>query len=149
MTSAGPQGRTAERLVALATGLVSVAYLVLALDLPTGTIHRPGSGFFPQLAATLGIVFSMMAGLFATPRYAPVVDRPTLLFMPAVVAFAATVEPLGFIPSGILFTGVLVWLLGSRRIAEIAAIALAAPLVLDLLFSRAFDLKLPRGLLGG
>lgn len=138
-----------HRLVAAALALACVAYLAVALQLPTGSIRRPGSGFFPQVTAVLGITLALGAALLARPHTVAPPECTALWFSAALFAFCALLQPLGFIPAGILFTGLLAWLLGAANTRQIAAVALPTPLVLHVIFVRAFDITLPRGLLAG
>lgn len=138
-----------HRLVAAALAMACIVYLAVALQLPTGSIRRPGSGFFPQVTAVLGIALALGAALLARPQPVAPPERTALWFSAALFTFCALLQPLGFILAGMLFTGLLAWQLGAANTRQIAAVALPAPLVLHAIFVRAFDITLPRGLLAG
>ncbi|MBI4189542.1 MAG: tripartite tricarboxylate transporter TctB family protein [Betaproteobacteria bacterium] len=139
----------AERLVALAIGIVCIAYLAAALELPPGTVQRPGSGFFPQLAGALGLVLALAAAVLAPARPAPAIERPAVVFIAALLAFSAALDMLGFVPAGVLFTALLVRLLGAESAWQIGGIGVITPIALDLMFTRGFGITLPRGVLAG
>jgi len=139
----------AGRVIAATIALVCIAYFVMALQLPVGTPRLPGSGFFPIVLALLGIALALLAILFAKPHPVPPSDHAVLWFVLGLAAFGVALEPLGFIPAGIIFTGFLAWLLGAENMRQIIAVALPAPPVMYAIFLYALEIKLPRGLLAG
>lgn len=143
------QGRTRQRVVAVVLAVASLAYLMLALQLPWGRVSRPGSGFFPQIAAGLGLVLAFGSALWARRELdpPPAEYRKPLVFSALLIAVSLLLEPLGFILTGTLLTAVLAWQLGASKVWQVAAVALPAPWVMHYLFVHAFEIKLPAGLL--
>jgi hypothetical protein len=139
----------AQRLVAGAIALVCLAYFYVAMDLDWGSTTRPGPGFFPRLSALLGLVLAGGAAFLARPVEVDQTERGALPFTLALLAFCVLLKPLGFVLAGMLFTGVLARLLGALRWWQVAAVALPTPILLQLIFARAFQMNLPAGLLEG
>jgi hypothetical protein len=101
----------------------------------------PGSGFFPlalglvlmTLASIHGIQLHLAKPKPVSPEAAPAPQKPTdgstnrvLLFMAAVAAATALLEPLGYTLSAFLLMLALLQILGLRRWHHSALIALAA-----------------------
>jgi len=112
-----------------------------------GTVSRMGPGFFPFLAAVIGIVLgaAVLAGAFRKPAGpAPVVVyRPLLLISAAFVVFAASIDVLGLLPAA--FLAVTIAALGDRRtrLWEAGTLALAMAAFVWLIFIVLLDLPIP------
>jgi len=144
-----PRGRIRQRVVAVVLATISLAYLLVALELPWGRVSRPGSGFFPQIVAGLGLVLAVGSALWARSESdpPPAEYRKPLIFTALLIGVSLVLEPLGFILTGTLLTGVLAWQLGARKAWQIGVVALPAPWVMHYLFVNAFEIRLPAGIL--
>jgi len=139
----------AQRVVALAIAAVCAGYFWVALDLAWGSTTRPGPGLFPRISAALALLLAVVAAVLAAPLPEPERVSGAWTCSLALLAFCLLLQPLGFVLTGTLLAALLARLLGAATPAQVAAIALPAPLLLHLLFARAFDIKLPAGLLRG
>ena len=146
--------RALEIFVAALTGLFGAAILVSSISIGAGwTARGPGSGAFPAIAGGLIVAASLynLVRAFAIARE-PAIEWPRLrkvvaMFLPA-AAFVAAIPLVGLhVASGLYVFGVVA---AHRRWAMWKAVALgiAAPLALYGIFDWAFQVALPRGLLG-
>jgi putative tricarboxylic transport membrane protein len=138
-----------QRVVALAFAVACVAYFWIALGLSWGSATRPGPGFFPRLSAVLALVLAAVAFALAAPLARPEQVRGAWPASLALLAFCLLLQPLGFVVAGTLLAALLARLLGARTAWQVAAVSIPAPLLLHLLFSRLFEIKLPAGVLRG
>ena len=146
--------RALEVFVAALTGLFGAAILVSSISIGAGwTARGPGSGAFPAIAGALIVAGSLYNLLRALARVRePAIEWPQLkkvaaMFLPA-VAFVAAIALVGLhVAAGLYVLGVVA---AHRRWATWKAIALgiATPLSLYGIFDWAFQVALPRGLLG-
>jgi hypothetical protein len=146
--------RALEIFVAALTGSFGAAILVSSISIGAGwTARGPGSGAFPAIAGALivgGSVYNLLRGLALAPE--PAIGGPQLrkvagMLLPA-VAFVAVIPLVGLhVAAGLYIFGVVI---AHRQWATWKAIALgiATPLALYAVFDWAFQVALPRGLLG-
>ncbi len=133
---------------ALLIGVATLTYLGIGLGYRLGTPARPGSGFFPLVLGLAGLGLAAMC-LLRADRASRLAARPkAVVFVLAVIVFAALIEPAGFIPVGIGFTALMVRLLGSRNPWQIAVMAVVVPVAMYALFVEGFGVVLPKGILG-
>jgi len=151
---------SANRLLALVTGILSLAYLYGAFQIPVFPIPRPvDSDAFPKL---LGVVMlGLSVWLFfekdasapagagdeedtrsAWPRWQPVVVTSV-----AIALYAGLLAWLGFVLASFLLTAGLTWFYGYRRHTVNAVVALTVPLGLYLIMTRLMNIHLPAGVL--
>ena len=146
--------RALEVFVAALTGSFGAAILVSSIAIGAGwTARGPGSGAFPAIAGALIVAASLynLARALASTS-APALGWPQLrkvagMLLPA-VAFVAAIPFVGMhLASGLYVFAVVA---AHRRWAMWKAIALgiATPLALYGIFDWAFQVALPRGILG-
>jgi hypothetical protein len=112
-------------------GLLGVAYLLAAREYPLDTLSAPGPGVFP-LAAGLALV-ALAAWQFATAGRTPPLrpsagpagwTRPVLVMAATLVAYAAALPRLGFLPTSFALVFVAARLMGLTGWWRPAALAL-------------------------
>lgn len=148
-----------NRLIALVTGILSLAYLYGAFQIPLFPIPRPvDSDAFPKLLGVLMLGLSVwlyFEKADAAPTEKDEEDLPqgwarwqsVVITSLAIALYAGLLAPLGFVLSSFLLTAGLIWFYGYRRHLTTAAVALAVPLVLYLAMTRFMNIHLPAGLL--
>ncbi len=130
-----------------------------SLQLPLGTLHRPGSGFFPlilgvllmvlaagHLAQTWGSTSGWMSAAPASVGWGSV--GRVLLFLGAIALATALLEPLGFPLMAFLLMVALLEILGVRRRRDSVLIALCTAIAAYVLFVHWLQIPLPRGWIG-
>ncbi len=99
-----------------------------ALGLQIGTANRMGPGYFPLVLSGVLALFGVLlvgVGLRVPGKLqATIAWRGLLMLILAVVIFAATMQPIGFLPA--VAASVLVAFLGSRNFSLSAALPLVA-----------------------
>ena len=148
-------GRSLEAATALLTGAFGAAVVVSSLDNGIGwSAAGVDAGSFPFLVGLIilgGSIFNLLQGWVHARE---VVLRPNelkrlgTLFVPAMI-FVAAIPLIGMYPAaaGYAFAAFAWHKRGSFVFSGVAAISTA--LALYLIFERAFQISLPRGLLGG
>jgi len=133
-----------------------VGYGFLTLGLPDRLIPNvPGPSFFPSLISVALIVLSLallvqgIRGLQGEPVFPDGVTIPwrSMCLMGLLVALAALLPIVGFLAVSIPFFAALMVLYGVRKPVYLAISAVIIPVVLFYLFSRGFNILLPRGIL--
>ena len=132
----------------VALAAVFLGMLVLAQGFPAE------AALFPRIVAVAGL---MLAGLLvaAPERHEAEIfhsgeagERHPVLSLAAAPCFAVAVWLLGFYPASFLALLILPWLLGFRRPVLLLAIAVAAVVVIGLVFNVAMEIALPDGVVG-
>lgn len=101
---------------------------------------------FPQLISGLIIFLTLLMAYFDPIKVTEKVSRQTLYTLAAMAGFVALVQVDLFIAlAAFALTLSLLW--GERRLAVLALVALAMPLVIFLIFDQAFQIRFPRGVL--
>jgi len=134
--------------------------LLLSLQLPLGTLHMPGSGFFPLLLGLLlmGLAVCHILQLYFS-KSKPTTDpeaqrdpagsgRRVLLFMGAMALATALLDPLGFPLVAFLLMVALLKLLALRRWRDSVLIASLTAGVSYILFVWWLQIPMPKGWLG-
>ncbi len=129
-----------------------------ALQLPAARGNVPGPGFFPELAAILGIVVGAAICVRAViamrvtggaPRPARPEAPADLLRFAGVLAvstgYLLALRPLGFALASALLLLVVLVILGERRIFILLAVPAALTAVVLLIFTSLLGLRLPAG----
>ena len=146
--------RSLEVATALVTGAFGAAILASSVGIGVGWTPRGvGAGSFPAIAGALIVAGSLYNLVRGAVRAGPMeLDAPRLrriaaIFLPA-VAFVAAIPLLGLqVAAAAYIFGVLAPRKGMRR-SRALAIAVATPLALYATFDWAFQVALPRGMLG-
>lgn len=143
----------------------TLAYGVMALDYPFGSVLRPGAGFFPLILvgalAVLGMVLLLRGRVDHTTSVDTVdtVDhereepdselartwRPLCGVLGSLLVFGAGIETLGLGPSVILMTLVAVWARRGSRALEAVAVAVVLMIVSVVIFIAALGLSMNMG----
>jgi putative tricarboxylic transport membrane protein len=150
---------SANRLIALVTGILSLAYLYGAYQIPVFPIPRPvDSDAFPKLLGFLMLGLSAWL-FFEREANAPAAEddgdgrgawvrwQPVVVTSLAVAVYAGLLGWLGFVLASFLLTAGLTWYYGFRRHVINAVVALTVPLGLYLVMTRFMNIHLPAGLL--
>ena len=150
---------SANRLIALVTGILSLAYLYGAYQIPVFPIPRPvDSDAFPKLLGFLMLGLSVWL-FFEREAQAPATEddgdtrsawvrwQPVVVTSVAVAVYAGLLGWLGFVLASFLLTAGLTWYYGFRRHVINAVVALTVPLGLYLVMTRFMNIHLPAGLL--
>ncbi len=144
---------------AVAMLLFGVLTAALSLQLPLGTLHRPGSGFFPLL---LGLLLMGLAAAHLTQAWRSPPELPgaaaaparlgslgrVLIFLGAIVLATAFLERLGFPLMAFLLMVALLEILGVRRRRDSVLIAVCTAIAAYVLFVHWLQIPLPRGWIG-
>ena len=146
----------ADALVLLLFGALTA---LASLQLPLGTLHRPGSGFFPLILGLL--LMGLAAGHLvqawrSTPSRVDAAPAPAeggsvgrvLLFLGAMVLGTALLEVLGFPLVAFLLMLGLLEILGIRRRRDSILIALCTAVAAYVLFVQWLKIPLPKGWIG-
>ncbi|HSB77695.1 MAG TPA: tripartite tricarboxylate transporter TctB family protein [Candidatus Methylomirabilis sp.] len=151
--------RSRDAVGGVAMLLFGVLTAVLSLQFPLGSLHRPGSGFFPL---TLGLTLMGLAAchLWQVRRAAPVpalqavaqesqgsVSR-VLLFLGAIALATALLGVLGYPVVAFLLMVAMLVILGIGRWRDSLLIALGAAVAAYVLFVQWLKIPLPKGWIG-
>lgn len=141
-------------IVGLVLAAFAAAYGVLALQLPERNIEgTPGPGFFPGLTAIIllilsGALVAQGVGGWRSGGRIPApggLDRRGLVMLGLFAAYILALPVAGFVVASVPFAAGTIWLYGGRNPLLIAAVSVALPLLLSLLFGEVFRIPLPRG----
>jgi putative tricarboxylic transport membrane protein len=150
----------AWRNIIAATGLLafSIWYAWAAQDIPSRSIpHTPGPPFFPYViisiigALSLALLVKGLAGLKTKDGVAQraqwriSVPPGPILALGAFLIYLVFLPFAGFLISSVLFFAVLMALYGCRAWPTIVIWSVAIPVVLFVIFTRAFQILLPIG----
>jgi putative tricarboxylic transport membrane protein len=126
-------------------------------NMPTDVVMKIGPGFFPSLLAAGLLVFSMALlvkafqgkakGTLETRNWSDLGVRRGLITLAAAILFVALMEPLGFIPTSIVFLTFMMWVLGKRQPLLIGLIPALITAVVWLVFEKLLHLSMPPGVL--
>ncbi|MCG6658997.1 tripartite tricarboxylate transporter TctB family protein [Halomonas campisalis] len=152
-----------NQILALIIALFSIAYLVVAFQIPTFPLPRPiDSDLFPKV---LGFTLLGLAGLLflEKPKTQDIPDTPgpealaqPLLLRPwsrvvitslAIAAYALLMVPVGFVVASTVLAFGLAWYYGYRRHGVNLATSIGVVLALYLTMTRIMDVYLPTGIL--
>jgi putative tricarboxylic transport membrane protein len=126
-------------------------------NMPADVVMKIGPGFFPSILAG-GLILSSLAllikavqgnskGSLEVRPWSDVGVRRGLITLCAAVLFVAVMEPLGFIPTSILFLTFMMWVLGKRRPLLIALLPALITVGIWLVFEKVLHLSMPPGVL--
>ncbi|MBZ9894362.1 MULTISPECIES: tripartite tricarboxylate transporter TctB family protein [unclassified Mesorhizobium] len=118
----------------------------------------PGPGFLPFWASLgvlgFGIAVAIQAarewnGLAADEVWPDATGRRHIISMLAgFMLFLLLINPLGFVPTTMLFVAVVGYLLGMRRLYVLLPVALVMGIFVHQVFDVALEITLPKGFLG-
>ena len=145
-----------ERGLPLAILVMAGVYLTQALQLPRGTIARPGAGWYPTAIAVFACLVALGATVhaFRTPRVAreataedpeaPARRRRVFGMVLSLVGFCLVMPWIGYPVSALGFVTIALMGLGSRWPMALGTGVLSAALSYYL-FAGLLDVPLPRG----
>jgi len=142
-------------------GLVGTLIGVYAIwegtNMPTDYIMKVGPSFFPNILAGLLIIFSVASIIFAlkgkskgTVEPIRLSDKGTqrgLITLLATIIFCAVLDPLGFIPTSIIFLVFMMLLMGNRKPWQLLVAPPLVTLSIWLVFEKILNLSMPPGIL--
>jgi hypothetical protein len=113
-----------ERIIALATLVVSVVYLVQALRMPMGAAARPGAGFYPAAVGVFGCAVALVVVALSfrrtpgsasseNPEAGPEDRRHVWLAVATLAGFCLLMPWVGYPAAALLFVAVLLRQLGA------------------------------------
>lgn len=142
--------------------LVSGWVFAQSLGLPQGRGTVPGPGFFPELAATFGVIVGVVICLraivtwrrrvagaaAATPRSETRTDLLRLAGLLVLgVAYVVAFKTLGFVLASVLFLALALLVLGERRILVLTLLPTGLTGTVAFVFTTLLGLRLPPGTL--
>ena len=126
-------------------------------NMPPDLIMKVGPSFFPTVLAGLLIIFSVASIIFALRGKSKGSVEPLrlsdkgvqrgLITLAATIIFCAVLEPLGFIPSAILFLALMMLLMGNRKPLQLIIAPVLVTFSIWLIFEKLLNLSLPAGVL--
>lgn len=112
---------------------------------------RLGPAFFPRLLAgtlaalAITLIVRAVSGRSDPTRPPPIRGGVFAGIMALTVVYALLMPRMGFVLATAVLLGVVIWLLGLRRLTVLAAAAVGMTLVLYVVFGRALHVLLPMG----
>jgi hypothetical protein len=139
--------------------LVAVAYEIMALKMPRGSLRFPGPGYYPMLAGAFLIATSLGCVIQALlARRSPAAREAeaaparmggtTAILLGLLVAYGLLLQPVGFPVTLLLFLLAAIRVFGYRRWPVIVGIAVGLTIVSYLTFVTWLKVPLPLGLVG-
>ena len=126
-------------------------------NMPPDLIMKVGPSFFPTVLAGLLIIFSLASIIFALKGKSKGSVEPLklsdkgaqrgLIMLVAAIIFCAVFEPLGFIPSAILFLVLMMLLMGNRKPLQLVIAPVLVTFSIWLIFEKLLNLSMPAGVL--
>ncbi len=137
--------------------LLSLFICVESSRLKLGTIHQPGPGFFPFCAGLAMLILSL-AALFQsikkrskeekTPRREPLRWWNIIIILAAVIAYAFSLEKIGFLINTFLFMCILLKVVEPQTWKTAIIGGLITAVAANLIFNVIFQAQIPSGVLG-
>ena len=125
--------------------------------MPTDVVMKIGPSFFPNILAGCLILFSIVLLINALRGRSKGSVEPLhlsdkgvqrgLVTLGATLVVCAVLEPVGFIPTAIVFLAFMAWVLGKRSALALAVSPPLITLAIWLVFEKVLYLSLPPGLL--
>ncbi|WP_157694181.1 tripartite tricarboxylate transporter TctB family protein [Hydrogenophaga crassostreae] len=126
-------------------------------NMPADVVMKIGPGFFPSMLAGGLILFSgallvkaiqgKSKGRLESRQWSDVGVRRGLITLCAAILFVAVMEPLGFIPTSIVFLTFMMWVLGKRNPLLIGLVPTLITAGVWLVFEKLLHLSMPPGVL--
>lgn len=127
--------------------------------MPPDYIMKIGPSFFPTVLAGLLIFFSLVLiinavkgksiGKVEAVKWSDKGVQRGLITLVATVVFCAALNPVGFIPTSIIFLAFMMWVMGNRKRVPMVLAPPLITLVVWLVFEKILHLSMPTGLLTG
>ena len=142
-------------------GIVGILIGLFAIwegsKMPTDVVMKIGPSFFPNILGGLLIVFSATLivnavrgrskGKVEPYRLADKGTQRGLITLAAGIVFCAVLDPLGFIPTSIIFLTFMMLVMGKRNPMLIAVTPALVTLAVWLVFEKVLSLSMPAGVL--
>jgi putative tricarboxylic transport membrane protein len=137
--------------------LFSLVVCVEAYRLRLGTITKPGSGLFPFSLGMVMLVLSLVAFFRAIGRKNKHETKTSrgpfrwwniVIILGAALAFALTLEKIGFLINTFLFVGLLLKVVEPQTWRTSIVGGLITTVVANVLFNLIFKAQIPSGILG-
>lgn len=141
--------------LAIVVGLLGLAYMVMGLGYPMGSLARPGPGIFPVFVGILLLLGCVGTGFEAISKPAPTkVDWPKgkerwriLAVISACLIYSVTLLVLGHLLSTTVVISVVLHVMGIRSWFLKIGMGLAIGLGTLYLFSNFLGVPLPKGII--
>lgn len=142
-------------------GLIGILIGLYAIwegtNMPEDVVMKIGPSFFPTILASLLIIFSLVLIINAlrgkskgevTPlRLSDKGVQRGLITLFAAIAFCIALDPIGFIPTAIVFLAFMMWVMGNRKPVMMIVVPPMVTLTIWLIFEKVLNLSMPAGLL--
>ena len=149
--------KVADIIGALVGILIGIYAIWEGTNMPADYIMKVGPSFFPTILAGLLILFSVVLLINAlrgksigTVDPVRLSDKGTqrgLITLAATIIFCAILDPLGFIPSSIVFLVFMMMLMGNRKPMQLVIAPLLVTFSIWLIFEKVLNLSMPAGIL--
>lgn len=137
--------------------LIGVFAIWEGTKMPVDVVMKIGPSFFPNILAGLLILFSAVLivnavrgkskGKVEPYRLADKGAQRGLITLAAGILFCVVLDPLGFIPTSILFLTFMIWVMGKRNLLLLAVTPSLITLAVWLVFEKVLALSMPPGIL--
>lgn len=142
-------------------GLVGILIGLYAIwegmNMPTDAVMNIGPSFFPIVLAGFLILFSVVLIINALKGKSKGTVTPLklsdkgvqrgLITLIASIVFCVVLEPLGFIPSSIIFLVFMMFVMGNRKPLQILIAPPLVTITVWLIFEKVLNLSMPAGVL--
>lgn len=125
--------------------------------MPTDVVMKIGPSFFPNILGGLLILFSAVLivnavrgrskGKVEPYRLADKGTQRGLITLAAGIVFCVVLDPLGFVPTSVVFLTFMMWVMGKRNPLLIAGAPSLITLAVWLVFEKVLALSMPPGIL--
>ena len=142
-------------------GLIGILIGLYAIwegaKMPEDVVMKIGPSFFPNILATLLILFSVILiinalcgrskGEVVPLKLSDKGVQRGLITLVAAILFCVALDPIGFIPTAIVFLVFMMRVMGNRKPLQIAIVPPLVTLSIWLIFEKVLNLSMPAGLL--
>ena len=142
-------------------GLIGILIGLYAIwegtKMPEDPVMKIGPNFFPNILAGFLILFSIVLvfnalrgrskGEIAPLRLSNKGVQRGLITLVAAVFFCILLDPVGFIPTSIVFLVFMMWVMGNRKPLQMTIAPPLITLTIWLIFEKVLNLSMPAGLL--
>lgn len=125
--------------------------------MPEDVVMKIGPSFFPNILATLLIVFSAVLiinallgrskGEVAPFKLSDKGVQRGLITLVSAILFCVALDPLGFIPTAIIFLAFMMAVMGNRKPVQLVVVPPLVTLTIWLIFEKILNLSMPAGIL--
>lgn len=137
--------------------LIGLYAIVAGMQMPADVVMKIGPSFFPTILAGFLILFSLMLiinalrgrskGSVQPFKLSDVGVQRGLITLAATIVFCVALNPVGFIPTAIVFLIFMMWVMGKRKPLLLAAVPPLITVSIWLVFEKVLHLSMPPGLL--